>query len=200
MSGETSFSVSNATSSETLLRGGPERQRPSDRDVATFERAMRGPERNVRERQQGGESARDGSTPDQDIDSRRLQVQTEAAVMMNGPGTAASGTIAAPATAAAPLPLDDLVAQYVQMLAVSQPAAAGSLKVMLTLDQTVLPQTELYLSKAPEGWVLQANTRSPEAYRVLSEYGSALERRFALRGLGSLSVETTMVPSAMQGR
>jgi hypothetical protein len=179
---------------DSLARGSGERMRPSDRDVATFERALHGDQDKVHERQ--GESSNDA---EQDLGRKRLQAQTDIAAMLNSPNAQAASAVAAPNAPAAPLPLDDLIAQYVQMLAVSDPGKPGDPRIMLKLDPQLLPQTELFLTKAPEGWVLQANTRSSEAYRVLSEYGPALERRFAMRGLGPLHIQTTLQPSAVQG-
>jgi hypothetical protein len=194
MSGEQSFSISSSSATDAYTRKAPERQPPSDRDVAEFERALRGGDRAVKDK----DSSQQESL--QDIDRKRLQATTEAAVMMNAPNAQPGATASAPGmTGAAPAQLDELIAQYVKMFAISEPTAAGDLRVMLTLDQSILPQTELFLSRAPEGWVLQANTRSPEAFRIMSEYGPALERRFALRGLGALSIEATMLPSAVQG-
>jgi hypothetical protein len=83
------------------------------------------------------------------------------------------------------------------MLAVSDPSAAGDPRLMMKLDPSLLPQTELFLVKAADGWVLQANTRSPEAFRTLNEFGPALERRFAARRLGALRLETNLQPSAL---
>lgn len=188
MSGEQSFSISSSSATNSYTRSSaPERQRPADRDVAEFERALRGKDK---------DSSQEESM--QDVDRKRLQATTEAAVMMNAPNAQPAATASAPAMTGT-AHLDELIAQYVKMFAISEPNAGGDLRVMLTLDQSILPQTELFLSRAPEGWVLQANTRSPDAFRILSEYGPALERRFALRGLGALNIETMMLPSAVQG-
>jgi hypothetical protein len=197
MSGESSMSVPSNFSTDALTRGSGERIRPSDRDVAAFQRAMHGHDQKVNEKQ---ERSSDGDA-EQDLDQKRMQARTDIASLLNAPHAqaAAVAAVAEPAAPQASLPLDDLIAQYVQMLAVSDPGQAGDPRMMLKLDPNVLPQTELFLSKAPEGWVLQANTRSPEAYRVLNEFGPALERRFAMRGLGPLNIQTTMQPTALQG-
>jgi type III secretion system (T3SS) protein HpaP len=194
MSSDSGLSLPTAFNSDSLARGSGERMRPSDRDVAVFERALRGENRKVTERQ--NESSGDA---EQDLSRKRLQAQTDVAAILNAPNPQAASAVAAPAAPQAPMPLDDLIAQYVQMLAVSDPGKIGDPRMMLKLDPSLLPQTELYLTRAPEGWVLQANTRSPEAYRVLNDFGPALERRFAMRGLGSLQIQTTMQPSAIQG-
>ena len=195
MSGDSGLSMPSTFNSDSLARSSGERMRPSDRDVAQFERAMQGDPRKVHERQ--GESSNDA---EQDLGRKRLQAQTDMASLLNAPNAAAASTATAPPAAPqAPLPLDDLIAQYVQMLAISDPGKLGDPRMMLKLDPNLLPQTELFLTRAPEGWVLQANTRSPEAYRVLNDFGPALERRFSKRGLGSLQIQTTMQPSAIQG-
>ena len=195
MSGDSGLSMPTTFNSDSLARSSGERMRPSDRDVAQFERAMQNDPRKAHERQ--GESSNDA---EQDLGRKRLQAQTDMASLLNAPNAAAAAsTTTAPAVPQTTLPLDDLIAQYVQMLAVSDPSKLGDPRMMLKLDPTLLPQTELFLTRAPEGWVLQANTRSPEAYRVLNDFGPALERRFAMRGLGSLQIQTTMQPSAVQG-
>jgi len=197
MSSDSGLSLPTNFSTDSLARMPGERTRPADRDVAAFERAMHGEPRRVHERQD-----QDSQDAEQDLTRKRLQAQTETAAPALSPSSNAStlaAGIAAPAPAQGPLPIDDLIAQYVQMIAVSDPGKLGDPRMLLQLDASVLPQTDLYLSKAPEGWVLQANTRSPEAYRMLNEFGPALERRFAMRGLGSLSIQTTMHPTALQG-
>jgi hypothetical protein len=194
MSGDNGLSMPSSLHTDSLARGSGERMRPSDRDVAAFERAMHGNKDKVHERQDGS-----SNDAEQDLGRKRLQAQTDMAAMLNSPNAQAASAVADPAAPAAPLPLDDLIAQYVQMLAVSDPGKLGDPRILLKLDAQLLPQTELFLTKAPEGWVLQANTRSPEAYRVLNDYGPALERRFAMRGLGTLQIQTTLQPSAIQG-
>jgi hypothetical protein len=123
----------------------------------------------------------------EDHDNERLHAQLDAAVFAATCEAARAQEIATPASVAPPQ-LDELIARYVQQLAVTETAAEDA-RVMLKLDPALLPDTELFLMKSANGWVLQANARSAEALRVLSEHGPALERRFARRHLGALNIE-----------
>jgi hypothetical protein len=189
MSAGSSSSISSTSSSSSDLAtrrdGGTERQRPPENEVERFQRLM--------ERRED----RDSNAPMEDWEAKRLLAQMDGSALMGQQSSAPAVAAAAAPAATVAAPLDELVAKYVQMLAVSDPSAAGDPRLMMKLDPNLLPQTELFLVKAPEGWVLQANTRSPEAYRTLTEFGPALERRFAARRLGALRLETNLQPSAL---
>ncbi len=191
VSGTSSTSSSTASRADTVS----DRPRPSENDVRRFEKLMEKRDGGDQQaaKQGKGEQAR---LPMEDWERLRLAAQMDGSMMMSASAAQANAT--PPVTPASPAALDALIARYVEMLAVSEPGAAGDPRMMIKLDASILPQTELFLTKAPEGWVLQANTRSPEALRVLTEFGPALERRFAMRNLGALRLETTMEPSAIQ--
>jgi hypothetical protein len=90
--------------------------------------------------------------------------------------------------------LSKLIANYVRQLLVSEPGTDSDPRILLRLDEAVLPETELTLTKTPNGWVLAANTRSQESERLVTSNRQALVKRFAQNRLGDLTVAVTFVP------
>lgn len=90
--------------------------------------------------------------------------------------------------------LAELISRHVRQLLVPDAASrhAGSREIMITLKNDILPGTELWLSRTADGWNLRADTRSPEAYRMLVESAPDLIERFERGRLGRLQVDPTL--------
>jgi len=91
--------------------------------------------------------------------------------------------------------LAELIARHVKQLLVpveNRATHAASREVMLTLSNDILPGTDLWLSRTPEGWKLRADTRSPESYRFLVEQTPELVKRFADGKLGTLEIDPAL--------
>jgi hypothetical protein len=119
-----------------------------------------------------------------------------AAEIAADPGTAAAPPMPSPAAGPVQLPvpadvreLYDLVARMVEQLYVSPPDAAHDPTLVMRLDPTLFPGTELLLARDARGWRLEALAASAEARRALVDGAAALEARFDARGLGSIRVE-----------
>lgn len=164
------------------------RRPPSAAEVQQFERAMDRRTNAGDERRTEGDSLRD------ETERARHQANIHGVAMSSIYAEAAvvgTGSV----QSSPPAMLDDLIAQYVRQLAISDPSAADP-RLMLKLDPTMFPDTELFLVKSAEGWILQASTRAPTVFRLLAEHGPALERRFTLRRLGTLTIESRLQESA----
>ncbi len=178
--------VSSSSSSDAASRTefGAARRMPSVAEIRQFERAM------DRSSDTRNEPRTEGDPLREESDRVRLRASIEGATMSSTWSEAAVISTGS-AQASPPAMLDDLIAQYVRQLAISDPSAADP-RMMLKLDPTLFPDTELFLIKGAEGWILQANTRAPAVFHLLAEYGPALERRFALRRLGTLRIESKL--------
>lgn len=189
MTSASSLTPVQSSSTQSDLNSRSTAEGPSPRDVGDFERHYQ-----VRERSRGDSNSRNSETCADDSDRSRLRAQldgTGIGSLSGGPRVAAAAVSSA-APAAGAVPFDELVARYVQQLAVTDPATGGPAKMLLKLDGTLLPGTELFLTKLPDGWHLQANVRSADSARFFAEHGPALERRFALKRLGVLRIETRL--------
>ncbi len=96
----------------------------------------------------------------------------------------------APPPPANPATLARMLERHVRQFAVSEGGTLnGDGQVLLRLDESTLPGTDLMLSRTADGWVLQADVRSAESFDAIREAAGQLGERFAQRGLGSLVVE-----------
>lgn len=178
--------VSSSSSSDTVSRteSGGARRTPSAAEIRQFERAM------DRRSDTRNEPRTESDPLREESDRARKQANIDGATMLSIRSEAAVvGT--GSAQASPPAMLDDLIAQYVRQLAISDPSAADP-RMMLRLDPTLFPDTELFLVKGAEGWILQANTRAPAVFHLFAEHGPELERRFALRRLGMLTIDSNL--------
>lgn len=102
--------------------------------------------------------------------------------------TTATMTSMAPALA-------ELISRHVKQLLVPDASSrhTRSREIMITLKDDILPGTELWLSRTAEGWRLRADTRSPDAYRMLTEQAPDLVERFASHHLGQLEIDPTLI-------
>lgn len=96
----------------------------------------------------------------------------------------------APPPPANPATLARMLERHVRQFAVSEGGTLnGDGQVLLRLDESTLPGTDLMLSRTADGWVLQADVRSAESFDAIRQAAGQLGERFAERGLGSLVVE-----------
>ena len=168
------------------------RAEPTHNEAQTFERLYAREADKPRDTDAARDDAREpASTLDDERERSQWQTQVDAAVIAASvrPEPAAE---ARPIEPMSPAPLDELIARYVQQLAVSEPSTLADRRIMLKLDASLLPDTELFLARSSQGGMLQAVSRSPELVRLIAEHTTALERRFAQRGLGTLRVTTSL--------
>lgn len=101
---------------------------------------------------------------------------------------------AATSAAAAPPPLAELIEKQVTRMLVSENARTGArdASVRLQLADTLLPGTELSLTRGEGGWRLRADVRSHDSYERIRDCGEELMRRFAERGLGAIEFEPVL--------
>ena len=103
--------------------------------------------------------------------------------------------VAATAMPAQSAGLTDLIEKHVRQLLVSDSARSGAgreVRVMLRLADSMLPGTDLMLTRGDAGWELRAEANSAAALDALHDCAPALVERFAAGGLGKLSVETVL--------
>lgn len=102
---------------------------------------------------------------------------------------------AAATTASMAPALAELIARHVKQLLVPVESATreASREVMLTLNNDILPGTDLWLSRTQQGWRLRAETRSTDAYRLLMEQKPELIERFAKSHLGKLDIDPSLL-------
>ena len=97
---------------------------------------------------------------------------------------------AAPPPPANPAALAQMLERHVRQFAVSDGGALdGDGQVLLRLDESTLPGTDLMLTRTTDGWLLQADVRSSESFEAIRQAAGQLGERFAQRGLGTLVVE-----------
>lgn len=91
--------------------------------------------------------------------------------------------------------LAELISRHVKQLLVPDASSrhTRSREIMITLKDDILPGTELWLSRTADGWRLRADTRSPDAYRMLTEEAPDLVERFASHRLGRLDIDPTLL-------
>jgi hypothetical protein len=101
------------------------------------------------------------------------------------------------APAAPPVPtaspgLADLIERHVRQLLVSESRSAvnGDTRVMLRLSDSLLPGTDLTLTRGESGWVLRAEVTDAQSRAALERCSSELVARFEKGGLGAITVET----------
>lgn len=104
----------------------------------------------------------------------------------SAPQTAASAASSTP-----PPQLAELIEKQVTRMLVSESARTGAhdASVRLQLADTLLPGTELSLTRGESGWHLRADVRSHDSYQRIRDCGEELMRRFAERGLGTIEFE-----------
>lgn len=96
----------------------------------------------------------------------------------------------APQAAANPAALAQMLERHVRQFAVSEGGTLnGEGQVLLRLDDSTLPGTDLMLSRTADGWLLQADVRSSQSFDAIREAAGKLGERFSERGLGTLVVE-----------
>lgn len=96
----------------------------------------------------------------------------------------------APQAAANPAVLAQMLERHVRQFAVSEGGTLnGEGQVLLRLDDSTLPGTDLMLTRTADGWLLQADVRSSESFDAIRDAAGKLGERFAERGLGTLVVE-----------
>lgn len=106
--------------------------------------------------------------------------------------TQSAPQVTAPATQTTPPPqLAELIEKQVTRMLVSESARTGArdASVRLQLADTLLPGTELSLTRGESGWHLRADVRSHDSYERIRDCGEELVRRFAERGLGTIDFE-----------
>ena len=88
--------------------------------------------------------------------------------------------------------LADLIERHVRQLLVndSSNAASGDTRVMLRLSDSLLPGTDLTLTRGDSGWVLRADVTDAQSRAALERCSSELVARFEKNGLGTITVET----------
>lgn len=101
----------------------------------------------------------------------------------------------APGAAPAPQPqLAELIEKQVARILVSEGARSGArdASVRLQLADTLLPGTELSLTRGENGWHLRADVRVRDSYERICDCGDELVKRFAERGLGAIEFEPVL--------
>lgn len=102
----------------------------------------------------------------------------------------APSTMQAPSTA-----LVDLIEKHVRQMFVSEGARADGgrdAKIMLRLSDTLLPGTDLMLTREANGWSLRAEVTSAAHREALERCAPALVERFESGGLGDLQFDTVL--------
>jgi hypothetical protein len=98
---------------------------------------------------------------------------------------------AAPQAHANPQALADMLERHVRQLAVSANAVDHDRgQVLLRLNDTTFPGTDLLLSRTDRGWLLRADVRSRGSFDAIRDAAPQLAERFASRNLGELEVDT----------
>lgn len=102
-----------------------------------------------------------------------------------------AGPTAPPMPTAAP-GLADLIERHVRQLLVSDSAstAHGDTRVMLRLSDSLLPGTDLTLTRGDAGWVLRAEVTDAQSRAALERCSSELVARFEKHGLGAITIDT----------
>jgi hypothetical protein len=109
--------------------------------------------------------------------------------------TQSAPQVTASATPTTPSPqLAELIEKQVTRMLVSESARTGArdASVRLQLADTLLPGTELSLTRGESGWHLRADVRSHDSYKRIRDCGEELVRRFAERGLGTINFEPVL--------
>lgn len=85
----------------------------------------------------------------------------------------------------------EMVEKHVRQLAISKDIKAGDDgKILLRMNDSTLPGTDLLLSRSPEGrWTLQADTTSRDSYQAINRAVPSLARRFSEAGLGEINID-----------
>lgn len=136
-------------------------------------------------RRKSGFADTDGNAP-ADVSAMLL---AQRMVAQSAPQNVASAPPPAP-----PQQLAELIEKQVARLLVSDGARSGArdASVRLQLADTVLPGTELSLTRHENGWRLRADIRARDSYERICDCGSELTRRFAERGLGEIEFEPVL--------
>jgi len=140
-----------------------------------------------------GDNNHSGDTPDGRADTniagQWLQQAAQTGQYVTQQPTAAAQSTFTPALA-------ELIERHVKQLLVpdaTSRSSAQSREIMLTLKDSVLPATELWLSRTDNGWRLRADTRSADSYRALVDGAPQLIERFAAGNLGTLEVDPILL-------
>lgn len=87
--------------------------------------------------------------------------------------------------------LADLIERHVRQLLVSDSSSAsGDMRVMLRLSDSLLPGTDLTLTRGDSGWVLRADVTDVQSREALDRCSSELVARFEKNGLGTITIDT----------
>jgi hypothetical protein len=105
---------------------------------------------------------------------------------------ASSPTVASPAPPAAGLA--DLIEKHVRQLLVSESARSGGAdaRILLRLADSVLPGTDLTLTRGANGWELRADVMTASARDALERCAPDLAKRFGESGLGEIQLQTVL--------
>jgi len=156
-------------------------------DQAATEQAVQGKGWEDGGNQDSDQSQRDG------VVSETLRPAELAALYQAQVATREAPTALPPAAPQAhtnPQALADMLERHVRQLAVSPNASADEKgQVLLRLNDTTLPGTDLLLSRTETGWLLRADVRSRGSYDAIQQAAPKLTERFASRNLGELEVQ-----------
>ena len=97
---------------------------------------------------------------------------------------------AAPQAPASSQALADMLERHVRQLAVSPNGVDHERgQVLLRLNDSTLPGTDLLLSRTDRGWLLRADVRSRGSFDAIQQAAPQLAERFASRNLGTLEID-----------
>ncbi len=146
---------------------------------------------------EAGERARMAAAGDMDkADNRHESLQwvpAEVAALQHTYHLANDAAMASTTSLAVSTGLAELIEKHLRQLLVSDSArSAGGrdAQVMLRLSDSVLPGTDLLLTRGVSGWELRAEVASASASETLRECMPDLIKRFEAGGLGTLHFES----------
>ncbi len=122
-------------------------------------------------------------------------VPAEVSALQHSYHLANGASMAATAPMVASQGLAELIEKHVHQLLVSDSARSADgrdAQVMLRLSDSVLPGTDLTLTRGVSGWELRAEVSSASASETLRECLPDLIKRFEAGGLGSLQFESVV--------
>ncbi|HNR90875.1 MAG TPA: type III secretion HpaP family protein [Dokdonella sp.] len=164
------------------------REPASSEDIQQFRHLLEHPQGEVR---QSGDDALTAQHPKAALDVRNDLVSAEMLALLHSHRLAfePSPPVAPSLPPAAP-GLTDLIERHVRRLLVSDSTAArGDARVMLRLSDSLLPGTDLTLTRSESGWVLRAEVNDAGSREALERCSDELVARFAKGGLGAIKLE-----------
>jgi hypothetical protein len=139
-------------------------------------------EREVRRKQEHGDSGSSGSDASSDIAG---MWQAQMALRSDG-----GMPTQAPQAPVNTQQFADLIQKHVRQMAASDEALKGSDgQVLLRMSDATLPGTDLLLSRTATGWTLRADSRSRDSFDAIRRAAPELAKRFADSDLGELTIE-----------